>query len=89
MQSWGLSSGDPGYIDPADPGALNPADSRYVRSDLAPVPAYYDRIRAEAETRLSRTTSTRSGAGPASERLPGDQHGLSRGGGRSVSGRRV
>ena len=31
MQSWGLSSGDAGYIDPADPGALNPADSRYVR----------------------------------------------------------
>ena len=29
------------------------------------MPAYYDRIRAEGETRLSRTTSTRSGAGPA------------------------
>ena len=50
MHSWGLTSGDAGYIDPADPANLNPADSRFVRADLATVPAYYERIRAEAET---------------------------------------
>ena len=50
MQSWGLTSGDAGYIDPADPATLDPADPRYVRADLATVPAYYARIRAEAET---------------------------------------
>ena len=50
MHSWGLTSGDAGYIDPADPATLDPADSRYVRADLATVPAYYDRIRANAET---------------------------------------
>ena len=50
MHSWGLTSGDPGYIDSADPANLDPADSRYVRADLATVPAYYDRIRAEAKT---------------------------------------
>ena len=50
MQSWGLTSSDAGYIDPADPANLDPDDSRYVRADLATVPAYYARIRAEAET---------------------------------------
>jgi hypothetical protein len=50
MQSWGLTSGDAGHIDSADPANLDPADSRYVRADLATVPAYYGRIRAEAET---------------------------------------
>ena len=50
MQSLVLTSGDAGYIDPADPAAIDPADSRYVRAELAAVPAYYDRIRAEAET---------------------------------------
>ena len=50
MHSWGLTSGDAGYIDPADPANLDPANSRYVRADLATVPAYYDRIRAEAQT---------------------------------------
>jgi hypothetical protein len=50
MQSCGLTSGDAGYIDPADPAAIDPTDLRYVRADLAAVPAYYDRIRAEAET---------------------------------------
>ena len=63
MHSWGLTSGDAGYIDPADPANLDPADSRYVRADLATVPAYYERIRAEAKTRLSRMTSTRYGTG--------------------------
>jgi hypothetical protein len=69
MHSWGLTSGDAGYIDPADPATLDPADSSYVRADLASVSAYYDRIRAEADARLSRTTSTRYGAAPASEPL--------------------
>ena len=50
MQSWGLTSSEAGYIDPADPATLDPAHSRYVRADLATAPAYYDRIRAEAET---------------------------------------
>jgi hypothetical protein len=40
MQSWGLTSSDTGYIAPADPTTLDPADSRYVRADLATVPAY-------------------------------------------------
>ena len=50
MHSWGLTSGDAGYIDPADPATLDPADSRYVRADLATVLAYYDRFRVEAQT---------------------------------------
>ena len=50
MQSWDVSSGDAGYIGPADPATIDPTDSRYVRADLAEVPAYYDRIRAEAQT---------------------------------------
>jgi hypothetical protein len=50
MRSWGLTSGDAGYIDPADQATLDAAEPRYVRADLAAVPAYYDRIRAEAET---------------------------------------
>ena len=40
MHSWGLTSGDAGYIDPADPATLDPADSRYMRADLPAVPAY-------------------------------------------------
>jgi hypothetical protein len=49
MHSWGLTSGDAGYVDPADPATLDPADSRYVRADPSSVSAYYDRIRAEAD----------------------------------------
>ena len=68
MQSWGLTSGA-GYIDPADPATIDPADSRYVRANLTAVPAYYDRIRAEAETSAEPDDLEACGAGPASERL--------------------
>ena len=54
MHSWSLTAGDADYIDSADPATLDPADSRYVPGDLSCVPAYYDRIRAEAETPAER-----------------------------------
>lgn len=44
--SWGFTRGDAGYVEPADPATLDPAEYRYVRPDLATVPAYYNRIRA-------------------------------------------
>jgi hypothetical protein len=60
------------YIDPADPATLDPADSRYMRADLPAVPANTTESSLRPRLQLSRTTSTRCGAGPASERLRGD-----------------
>jgi hypothetical protein len=73
VHSWGPTSGDAGYIDdPADPATLDPADSRYMRADHPAVPAYTTESSLRPRLQLSRTTSTRCGAGPASERLRGD-----------------
>ncbi len=63
----GLTSGDAGYIDPADPANLDPANSRYVRADLALCRPTTTEFALRPSPRLSRTTSTRYGAGQASE----------------------
>lgn len=62
---------DAGYIDPADPANLDPANSRYVRPTLLLCRPTTTEFALRPRRGLSRTTSTRYGAGPASERHPG------------------